>query len=237
MSCHGSDVDLGPRSLPEVLDRPPAGGAVLVMAPHADDETLGMGGTIFLHREQQDPVDVLFLTTGAAGNIAAGHDSGEYVKLRRREAETACGLLGVRETFYWEFPDNYEVTENDMAMILPRLLDLLERGGYDVLYTPHRGELHTDHHTSAVLAARAARRMKKTPEVFGYEIWAPLEADLIVDVSGMFSRKLEAAACYESQLAVHDITRLFKCLNGYRAAFLENKDGDGEAFLRMKPQR
>ncbi|MCH2105723.1 MAG: PIG-L family deacetylase, partial [Planctomycetes bacterium] len=40
-------------------------GRVLVIAPHADDEVLGCGGTLTRHIERGDEVEVLVLTDGA----------------------------------------------------------------------------------------------------------------------------------------------------------------------------
>jgi LmbE family N-acetylglucosaminyl deacetylase len=219
--------------LPEVLDRPPLSGKVLVMAPHADDETLGLGGTLLLHAEQGDPVDVLFLTVGITGNADGRYEEQEYIRMRREEGKAACSLLGARDTFFWEYPDNYQVTENDLAVIVPRFQELLEKGGYEVVYTPHRAEIHTDHHTSSVIAARAVRLMEKPPALYAYEVWSAMRPEYIVDISGVYPKKLEAAKCYKTQLALNDITRLFTCLNGYRAVFLENKQGYGEALRRM----
>ena len=233
MPSPSSERTLDPRKLPDLLDGPPASGRVLVMAPHADDETIGPGGTLVLHHEQDDPVDVLFLTQGTAGNADGRYGMDEYVEIRREEGRAAGRILGVREIFFWDYPDNHEVNEKDMTVLVPRLVELLKDGSYDVLYTPHSGELHSDHHVSAVLAGRAAASLEKPPMVFGYEVWAPLAADVVVDVTRVFPKKLKAARCYASQLALNDITRLFRCLNGYRSILLDDKSGYGEAFKRM----
>lgn len=227
------ETTLDPPKMPEILRGPPRSGRVLVLAPHADDETIGLGGTIILHAEGGDEVDVLFLTQGITGNADGRYDPEEYVRIRRAEGEAACRMLGVKKTSFWEFPDNYQVTENDMTLLVDRLVEIHARERYDVIYTPHRGEIHSDHHVSSVMAARALEKLDDPPELFAYEIWSPLRAEMVVDVSGVFERKLEAAACYKSQIALNDITRLFKSLNGYRSILLENKEGYGEALLRM----
>ena len=54
------------RSNVEVLRTPPRE-RVLVLAPHADDEVLGCGGTIMLHAAQGDPVHVVIAFNGLRG--------------------------------------------------------------------------------------------------------------------------------------------------------------------------
>lgn len=225
------DTTLNPPPLPKILDAPPASGKVLVLTPHADDETIGMGGTIFLHHQQGDPVDVLFLTNGITGNADGRYAPDEYIELRRKEGRAACDCLGVGRTEFWEYPDNFQVREDDMAVLVPRLVELIERGGYDVVYTPHGGEVHTDHHVSAILAARAVEAIRRPIVLIGYEIWAPLGfADVVVNVTPVYEKKLEAAAFYKTQLALSDFIRLFKCLNGYRSVVLEKRGEYAEAF-------
>jgi len=74
----------------------PSGRAVLVIAPHPDDETLGMGGTIARLAAAGSVPHVAFVTDGRAshpGHLAFGPE--EIAALRRREAEAALALLGV----------------------------------------------------------------------------------------------------------------------------------------------
>ncbi|MHC4944097.1 MAG: PIG-L deacetylase family protein [Planctomycetota bacterium] len=229
------DPTLDPPGLPKILDEPPVRGKVLVLAPHADDETIGMGGTMAMHHELGDPVDVLFLTNGQTGNADGRYGHEEYIRLRQEESRAACKILGVRDLIFWEYPDNHQVTENDMSVLVPRLVEVLKQGDYDVVYTSHRGEMHTDHHVAAVTAVRAIKEWGKSVELVGYEIWGPIEAaEFVVNIDRVLPKKLEAAACYKSQLALSDFIRLFKCLNGYRAVFMEKRGEYGEAFLRMR---
>ena len=227
------DGVLDPPGLPEVLKTPPVAGDVLVLSPHADDETIGPGGTLLKHRDRGEAVDVLFLTSGQAGNADGRYDPDEYIRIRREEAAAACAALGVRHVYHWDYPDNYVVTEADMAIIVPRLVERVEAGGYAGVYTPHRGEIHTDHHVSSVLATRALASMLDGPALFGYEIWAPCTADIVVDVTDVFEEKLKIAGLYASQIVLNDIRHLFTRLNGYRACVLDDKEGFGEAFVRM----
>ncbi|MBI3261468.1 PIG-L family deacetylase [Candidatus Berkelbacteria bacterium] len=68
----------------ETWQRPPKG-RVLVVAPHPDDEVIGCGGAILLHRQQNAPVDVVFLHS--------------LSPTRRVEAQVSAKALGVTPHF------------------------------------------------------------------------------------------------------------------------------------------
>jgi LmbE family N-acetylglucosaminyl deacetylase len=47
-------------------------GSWLVLAPHPDDETFGMGGALLLAKAASIPVDIIFVTDGALGGEKIG---------------------------------------------------------------------------------------------------------------------------------------------------------------------
>ena len=63
---------------------------VLVVAPHPDDETLGLGGTISKYIAQGDEVFVLIVS----GHLPPLYSRGEYEKTVS-EAKLAFKILGV----------------------------------------------------------------------------------------------------------------------------------------------
>ena len=60
---------------------------VLVIAPHPDDEVLGMGGTIAKHTSQHDNVSIIYLATG----IAARRELSESEYKTKNITQTAKG--------------------------------------------------------------------------------------------------------------------------------------------------
>ena len=73
-------------------------GRAVVLAPHPDDESLGVGGVIASLVDLGLPVGVVFLTDGGASHHgSASHPPDELEELRRSEARAACRALGVKD--------------------------------------------------------------------------------------------------------------------------------------------
>ena len=93
-----------------------AGPRLLVIAPHPDDETVGVGGAVAMARQRGWAVTVVFVTSGD-GFWAAVRKSGgpmptpaqmqEYGRLRSAEARKATAELGVpaADVVFLGFPD------------------------------------------------------------------------------------------------------------------------------------
>ncbi len=224
---------LEPPPPPARLAGPVVRGRVLVFAPHPDDETIGPGGTLRLHARGSDEIHAVFLTAGTSGDPTGQEDPIEYTRRRRGEAEAAAKVLGIGGLEFWGLPDNYRVNENDLATLVPRVAESIERVKPDVVYAPHEGDQHSDHHVTAVLVRRALAKFRKAPMAFGYEVWSASLATHIVDISPVYEEKMAALRCYSSQLEHTDIERFITGLNAYRAVFLAKGAKFGEAFVPL----
>jgi LmbE family N-acetylglucosaminyl deacetylase len=202
------------------VQAPPARGTVLVVAPHPDDEAIGPGATLAAHARAGDPVHALFVTSGVHGDPDRGEDPQAYVAERRHEAEASAAVLGISSTEFWGYPDSMVVTEADLAAVTKRLSALLDERAPDVIYAPHAGEQHSDHHFVSLAMQRAWRARGCRGRLYGYEVWSPLDADIAVDVADTYALKLDAIRCYATQLEQNDIPRAVDGLNRFRAVLL-----------------
>jgi len=217
---------------------PPYRGRVLVVSPHPDDESIGPGATLVLHRRLGDPVEALWVTSGVHGDPRGRLDPERYVALRRAEAEAAAATLGLLGTEFWGYPDSMVVTEADLAAVTERLFDRLARSRPDVIYAPHPGEAHSDHHFTALAVLAAHRRALAEltgyrGHVLGFEVWSACDPDWAVDVGSTYETKLAAIRCYASQLEHNDIPRMIDGLNRFRAVLLPPGGLWAEAFAEM----
>ena len=201
-----------PPAQPTIWLEPPRG-SVLVLAPHPDDECLGCGGAVTLHRRQGDRVRVVIVTDGAAGDALGYYSGQDYLQLRREEARRAGAILGVDELVFWDYPDGKLSEALDLA---ERLEALFEADRPDIIYRPSTREIHPDHWALGVGVDKALRRYRPAISDFCYEIWATVQPTHVIDITPVWEVKRKAVEQYGSQLRYCDYLHMVAGLNAYR---------------------
>lgn len=204
---------------------------VLVLTPHADDETFGAGGTIIRHLECGDDVHVILFSDNAT-SVGGGESSREEI-VRMREDEFACAMrvLGVR---HWKALRLGNRSFDDGVYPGHAFSDLIENHP-DVLYLPTLFDNHHDHRVLNVWLLRTlAEHVTLRPLIRGYEVWSPLPATVVTDISKQMPRKREAMRCYRSQVTTIDYSHHIEGLNAYRAMTLGGRSArHAEVFLEL----
>ena len=188
---------------------------VMVIAPHPDDEAIGCGGTLCLHRERGDPVHVVFLTSGEAGLPDLAPEA--VWTIREAEGQEAAKVLDVGHVDFLRLPDLG--LDDNISVAAEGVRAILETYPADLIYLPHPGESHPDHEAvlPIVRAALAPPLANAPPELRAYEVWSPMtQHDWVEDISHVMRRKLSAIRCYRSQLEVIRYDRAVRGLNRYR---------------------
>lgn len=236
----GSMLSARPELPVRVVDIPP-GDRVLVLAPHPDDETIGCGGTIKKYIDAGKHVDVVILCDGRHGDpeVRAIRDPAlraererALVALRRQEALTATRALGVTELTLLGAHDGHLSAAN--VPLLEALLRHFEAVRPDIVFVPFFLDRHHDHiAANACLEAICGRlAWTKNMTCAAYEIWSPLVANTLVDISAEATSKWQAIAAYKSQLKDVDYLNGTQGLNRFRAVAGLLPDGAyAEAFF------
>lgn len=151
------------RDLPHIW-LTPAPARALVVAPHPDDEVLGVGGLLALLAQAGTQVDILSVTDGEASHPGGSIDPD--LLAARRAAETAAALrgLGLRTP-----PRRLHLPDGGREGLEQPVVDAirLERGTW--LLAPWAHDGHPDHEAVGRACARVARR--DGARLLAYPVW------------------------------------------------------------------
>lgn len=180
---------------------------VLIVAPHPDDEVLGCGGLIKNLTLNGIPVCVLVMTRGKREKY-----SDDKIARVRNEALRAHEILGVTETRFLDFPAP-DLDTISLAEISEAISVIIRDLKIEILYLPHRGDIHQDHKAvfNAGMVAARPNWNCTIRRIFSYETlsetqWsAPTGEEFFipttfVDITEVIEYKLEAMKCFASQL-------------------------------------
>ena len=81
---------------------------ILIIAAHPDDEVLGCGATIARLSRRGHEAYTLILGEGKTSRLSSrkAASMGKEIKELKKEAEKANSILGVKQIFWTNFPDN-----------------------------------------------------------------------------------------------------------------------------------
>jgi LmbE family N-acetylglucosaminyl deacetylase/glycosyltransferase involved in cell wall biosynthesis len=203
------------------------GRRVLVFAPHPDDETIGCGGALALHRQAGDPVKVIILTNGAQGDMTGAWDRDAYIALRQTETREACMLLGIDDIDFWGYEDR-KLDSSPGAV--ERAADLLKVYRPEIVYCPSPLEFHPDHRAACLLAYHALRECGIDFDLAFYEINQPIMVNTLVDITPVVHLKRDAIAAYKSQLKERPYDDICLALSRFRSMTLPQGATHAEGF-------
>lgn len=216
---------------------------VLVVAPHPDDEILGVGGTIA--RFADAGADVMVLTVAA--HMPPLYDESVH-KQTVREAKEAHAMVGVRSSIFLDIPAVF-VGDQPTHELNQKIAEVAAEFEPSVVLLPYP-DRHVDHRIifdAAMVITRPVGFGAKIGILAAYETlsethWnAPhiepnFTPNWVVDITGTVERKLEALACYESQIPAFpgprslEAVRALAIFRGTQAGF---GYGEGLHVIRM----
>lgn len=156
---------------------PAVAGRCVIIAPHQDDEVLGCAGLIHAHRQAGRPVDVVYVTDGAASH--RGHPTlapADVAPMRRSEATAALRPLGVapESLHFLDAPDGTlaHLSPTEAGAISHRLAHTLASLAPTELFLPCRDDGSSEHTAAYQLTRRALVLAGLAPRLLEYPVWA-----------------------------------------------------------------
>lgn len=216
---------------------------ILVVAPHADDETLGCGGTLLRHRAAGDAVHWLLVTDIPKGAAVGSAEAAS----REQEIEQLSEIMGFDAVHRLGLPPT-ELDKAPLADLINRVGDVVRHVEPEVVYLPFPGDTHSDHGV-AFRASSAATKWFRYPSIRGVRLYetlsetnfaidptqSPFRPNCYVDISDHVEKKLEALAVFASEMGTHpfprspDSVRALATLRGSEAGVAA-----AEAFMIVK---
>lgn len=193
---------------------------ILVVAPHPDDETLGVGATLLKHKAAGDQLYWLIMTDMTGDP----HYAEVLQQQRKQEIASVAKQYGFQETIQLPFPPA-RLDHPPMADVVGRVADVISTIRPSTVYVVHRGDAHSDHRITfdAVMAATKPFRATSVRRVLSYE--TPSETEMgpalaasafvptcFVDVSATFAEKLRILESYHSEIGAHPFPRSLQTL-------------------------
>ena len=181
---------------------------ILVVAPHPDDETLGVGGTIAKFAARGDEVFVLMVS----GHLPPLYNREDYEKTVS-EAYSAFSILGVFKSEFLEIPATM-IGDQPLHKVNGRISKIVNDFNPHIVFCPYP-DRHVDHRLvfdSVMVATRPVGIGRDIEIVATYETlsethWnAPhiepnFTPNWVVNISDYIDTKLAALKCYESQIS------------------------------------
>ena len=179
----------------------------LIVAPHPDDETLGVGGTILRKKSEGETVAWLIITNMS---ISEGWTE-QQIKSRKKEINKISKFYNFDKVFELNLPttklDN--ISMSDLTSKISECFKLFEP---EEIYIPHNADAHSDHRIvfDAVISSSKWFRLKSVKKILAYETLSEtgfglsrtnnFSPNVFVDISSFIKYKIKAMNIYESEL-------------------------------------
>ena len=179
----------------------------LVLAPHADDETLGVGALIAEAALEDRLAGIAYLTDGTGSHPHETSQSRARLKaMRRVEASAACRILtkGPLAPIFLDWPDAnpFEAGSSGWRATILRLASFCRRERVDAIAVTASTEPHCDHAAAGHVAQVVAAAALCPVAVFEYCVWGdpPANARAFTTRPLAPGRRRSALAAHRSQL-------------------------------------
>lgn len=207
----------------------------LVIAPHPDDEVLGVGGTILRLKAEGNTVSWLIVTSISR---EAGW-SDEKIQQRADEIKRIANLFGFDSIYELNFPTAQldQVPTSDLISKISNVFKVFEP---EQVFVPHPSDIHSDHRLvfDAIASCIKWFRYPSVKRVLAYETLSETDFNLgnkqafqpniFVNIEPYFIEKLSAINIYQSELgefpfprsheAITALARLRGAASGFKAA-------------------
>ena len=170
---------------------------ILVIAPHPDDEVLGMGGTI-KKLSRKNKIILCVVSEGAT----AQYKDKKMIKVRRDSCKKTAKILGISQTQFLDYPDmRLNLSHLD---INKKLEEIIEKYKPEIVYTAPKNDLNLDHQVVFNSTLVACRPKSGVKQILCYEIQGntkvPFAPNVFENIEKEFPYKIKGFKMYKSEI-------------------------------------
>ena len=200
---------------------------ILVLTPHADDETFGAGGFIYAAVAKNKKVKVVLYSDNSESII--GSDVVKTIELRIAEFDKAMLTLGVIEKEELKISPISFLVSNEL---IEKTRNIITDFSPDLILLPSFIENHEEHKILNRVLANSLDSNRQT-DIMLFEVWTPFSPNMVIKISSEMNKKIEAIRCYQSQLDNIDYEKSIEGLNRYRSIYHFQGKEFCEAFMLL----
>ncbi|MFC8687542.1 bacillithiol biosynthesis deacetylase BshB1 [Brevibacillus porteri] len=192
---------------------------ILAIGAHPDDVEIGAAGSLILAAKQGKRVGILDLTY-------AELSSNGTVERRQQEATAADKVMGVAARYNFGLPDRGLEAVRESA--IERVVKLIRETRPAIVLAPYFADRHPDHESVSRIVREAVfnagiRKYLAEPSLPAYRpsqflyyfINSTVTPQVVVDITAVYSQKMEALRCYRSQFELEEGSVQTPLTNGY----------------------
>jgi LmbE family N-acetylglucosaminyl deacetylase len=214
----------------------------LVIAPHPDDETLGLGGTLLKRKKSGHEIGWLIVTSIS---VEEGWDEA-FVNQRNHELAEITQLYGFTEVFKLGFPST-KLELVPFPILIESISEKIRSFDPEEIFVPHPSDIHSDHKKTyeATIAATKWFRGCRVKRLLAYETLSETEVDPLpnnkfrpnfyVNIEEELHSKMAALEVYQSECGDFPFprsTESIKVLSQYRGLQVGCRAAEAFQLLR-----
>lgn len=186
----------------------------LVIAPHPDDEVLGVGGTLLRRKEEGNQIGWLIMTQMTKDFSV----DPEQIGRRRSEIDKVSSFFDFDCSYEFEFATT-TLDEVPIRELVDKVSLVINDFKPTEVFVPHYSDVHSDHRVTFKVAMSCAKwfRNPSIKRILAYETLSETGYSLntnmnfqptsYVNIENYLERKKKALDIYESEVGVHPFPR------------------------------
>ncbi len=184
--------------------------SVLFIGAHPDDADIQFGGTAIKYLQLGHTVNYLSFTNGDAGHHV--QSGGGLAQRRHKESQAVAKFLGINYIVL----DNHDGELQASIENRKKVIQIIREVKADLIITHRPNDYHADHRNTSLLVQDAAYlicvpnvvpftpRLESNPVIVYHQDRFnkpyPFVSEVVVDISDVIDRKMEALSFHESQI-------------------------------------